>query len=68
MIATGINTAYLSVNGNGLTCGIAHRAVSIYERTGTTVGFVVDGPAYDQQEEGGRVACDERTLTLLRLI
>jgi hypothetical protein len=29
MIAIEINTAYLSAYGNGLTCGIAHRALSI---------------------------------------
>jgi hypothetical protein len=71
MIAIEINTAYLSANGNELTRGIAHRAVSIDYRTATTIGLVVDGPACDQQEEsvkGERVACTEWTLTFLRLI
>jgi hypothetical protein len=71
MITIEINTAYLSANGNGLTCGIAHGAVSVYKRTRTTIGLVIDGPTCNQQEElmkRIRVACAEKTLTLLRLI
>jgi hypothetical protein len=62
MIAIEISTAYLNSNVNGLTCGIAHRAVPIDKRTRTTIGLVVDGPARDQQEEslkGGGVACTD---------
>ena len=50
MMAVEINIACLSSNGNRLTCGVAYRAISINQRTRTTIALVVDGPACYQQE------------------